>query len=343
MRFVGIGWRDDSYIVAALETSMREPVSTMVVPAPDRESVLMWLRSQQEQASGQLIIAVDSTSGVLAEPLLAAGLPVYRIDSRTMLTGPAFGSADPVALAGAARDCLAPFAEARGPSAWLAGREAELDEGALLSAEAESEARQAGKFINRGTARRREIALTFDDGPDPLFSPKVCDILARYSVAATFFCIGLNSRAYPGLIESITEQGHTLGNHTWSHPLLPDLSVKELAQQLESTNETIARITNQAPKLFRPPYGAWNPTVLRQLADWQMTSVTWDVDPMDWSQPGADEIEKLVVDQAKPGSIVLLHDSGGDREQTVAALPGIVESLLADGYHLVPVDAMLRP
>jgi peptidoglycan/xylan/chitin deacetylase (PgdA/CDA1 family) len=141
----------------------------------------------------------------------------------------------------------------------------------------------------------------------------------------------------------MTEAGHGLGNHTWSHPFLPDLTVGEFALQLERTDEALAA-AGRLPerRLFRPPYGSRSPEALAWLGaqDDGPTMVLWDVEADDWAMPGAAAITGTVLDQARPGSVVLLHDGGGDRSQTAEALPGIIEGLLADGYRFARVEEL---
>ena len=182
------------------------------------------------------------------------------------------------------------------------------------------------------------MALTFDDGPHPVFTPRVLDILARYRIRATFFCVGLCAVAYPELVARIVEEGHHIGNHTWSHPYLPDLTRDELLRQIDTTGEVLGGILGTVPVMMRPPYASRTPEVLRWLADRDLTIVLFDVDTRDWTTPGADAIVAAVTTAAAPGSIVLMHDAGGDRAQTVAALPRIVEGLLGRGLRFVTVD-----
>jgi peptidoglycan/xylan/chitin deacetylase (PgdA/CDA1 family) len=195
--------------------------------------------------------------------------------------------------------------------------------------------------VRRGGRDRAEIALTFDDGPNPPFTDRILEILARYAVPATFFCVGMSADARPAEVSRLLDAGHTVGNHTWSHPYLPDLSRIELAGQIERTAAALTRAGCPTPTLFRPPYGSRSPDVLAWLPDMATGTVLWDVDAGDWAMPTAPAISRAVLDGAEPGSIVLLHDGGGDRSATVAALPGIIEGLLARGYRLVTVDRML--
>ena len=189
------------------------------------------------------------------------------------------------------------------------------------------------------------IALTFDDGPNPPHTGRILDVLDRYGVPATFFCVGLHASAYTEEVARMSEAGHRLANHTWSHPFLPDLTVAELAAQLERTDEAIARVAGeQGPRLFRPPYGSRTPEIMSWLGETDAgRMVLWDVDANDWALPGADAIAGSVLARSRPGSIVLMHDGGGDRSQTADALPAVIEGLLARGYRFARVDEMTAP
>lgn len=159
---------------------------------------------------------------------------------------------------------------------------------------------------------------------------------------ATFFCAGLQAVAHPEQVRRIQEQGSALGNHTWSHPLPSDLSAPQLAEQLRRTDEVLADPANGTPPvLFRPPYGALPPGPCAWPDSPNLTTVFWDVDSKDWSMPGADAIIRTVLDRVRPGSIVLMHDGGGVRSQTVDALPAIIETLLAQDLQLVRVDDLV--
>ncbi|HCU48558.1 MAG TPA: polysaccharide deacetylase, partial [Micromonosporaceae bacterium] len=200
----------------------------------------------------------------------------------------------------------------------------------------------SGRCLSHGGRDRDAVAITFDDGPQPPYTGQVLDILARYGVRATFFCVGLNASACPDLVARIQAEGHILGNHTWSHPFLPELSRVQLVEQIDRTDEAIARSSGgAATKLFRPPYGSRTPDVVSWLADIGSTVVLWDVEPDDWSMPGADTIAQVVLEQTRPGSIILMHDGGGDRSQTVAALPAIIEGVLVRGLRFVTVDELV--
>jgi peptidoglycan/xylan/chitin deacetylase (PgdA/CDA1 family) len=289
----------------------------------------------------ELTIVVESTNGILDGRLMAAGLTVFRADPRLLPPRPEFGSAPAAEIArvaAGAPTALARLIRTRGTQtgreqeleAWIAGTASEV---ARLTAE--------GRLMSHGGREHKEIALTFDDGPQPGNTERVLDVLERYGVPATFFCVGMNARAHPDILTRMREQGHGFGNHTWSHPFLPELTRSQLTEQIERTQEAIAEAAGgPAPTLFRPPYGSRTPEVLGWLAESGLTTALWDVVPDDWAMPGADHVARTVLDQARPGSVVLLHDGGGDRLQTVDALPPVIEGLLERGYRFTLVDEM---
>ncbi|WAL70649.1 polysaccharide deacetylase family protein [Kitasatospora sp. YST-16] len=175
------------------------------------------------------------------------------------------------------------------------------------------------------------VALTFDDGPHPPYTGQILDVLDRYPVSATFFCVGLHSLAHRAELERMAAAGHQIANHTWSHPYLPDLSRTELLAQLAHTDEAVAKAvgSDTGPLMFRPPYGGRTPEVLCWIGESGAAVAPWAIEPCDWSMPGAAAITRAVLDQARPGALVLLHNGGGDRSQTVAALPAVIEALAA--------------
>jgi peptidoglycan-N-acetylglucosamine deacetylase len=181
------------------------------------------------------------------------------------------------------------------------------------------------------------VALTLDDGPDPRYTPEILKILHKYDVTATFFVIGQSAAAHPGLIRSIVDKGHAVGTHTWSHANLGELPAHKVRTEIGRAVETVTATTGRTPTLFRAPYGTWSRTVFRESAAMGQTSIAWDVDPRDWDNPGADRISSKVLDQVGNRSIVLSHDGGGDRSQTVRALRHFVPVLIDAGYQFVGV------
>lgn len=338
MWWAGVGWRDDYFEVVVLDSDGREMVPGTRFGGRDVAGLIALLRGSAERVGA----VVESTNGVLDGHLLAAGLSVYRPHPRSLSGRSAFGSVPARELAAVARANPAALFPITISSGALVGRGAEAAADALRCAGAERELAGTGRFVPRGPHGVREIALTFDDGPDPVHTPRVLEILAEFGVAASFFCVGLNADAYPHLVERVADGGHFVGNHTWSHAYLPDLTRDELLRQVDTTGKALATVLGAAPSLVRPPYGARTPEVLTWLAGAGLTTVVWDVDAGDWAEPGVDAVVEGAVGTAAGGSIILMHDAGGDRSQTVAALPRVLRTLLDRGHRLVRVDEMVR-
>ncbi|MGL3807000.1 polysaccharide deacetylase family protein [Paeniglutamicibacter sp. R2-26] len=178
------------------------------------------------------------------------------------------------------------------------------------------------------------VALTFDDGPGPR-TGKLLDELGKQDAAATFFVVGPNAKARPELVRRMVEEGHEVGNHSWSHRSLPALSPTQVRSEIDRTNDAISAAIGQPATLMRPPYGAHNPTSDR-LA--QAPVILWDVDTLDWKHRNSEKVVDAAVSQTRPGSIVLMHDIHGS---TVAAVPEILTRLKAKGYTFVTVTELL--
>ena len=182
-------------------------------------------------------------------------------------------------------------------------------------------------------APRNTVALTIDDGPHPLWTPKVLDVLAANGVHATFSLIGRQARAYPGLVRRIVGAGHGLCNHSMTHPQpFAARSTAAIRQQIVDAQSAISDAAGQEPRLFRAPGGDWTPAVLDLTAELGLASVGWSVDPRDWAQPGIGTIESSLL-RARAGDILLTHDGGGNRAQTVAALKAVLPQLRAEGLR----------
>lgn len=179
------------------------------------------------------------------------------------------------------------------------------------------------------SAKKGVVYLTFDDGPGPA-TPEVLALLAQHHVTATFFVTGSNAAANPRLLSAIRAGGHAVGDHTWDHPQLTKLSAAGVTDQLNRTEAVIGKT-----RCVRPPYGDTSPTVAGIIAARGERQILWDVDPKDWSRPGVDVIVDRVMSQVQPGSIVLMHDAGGDRSQSVAALRIILDRLDTQGLRSV--------
>ena len=192
----------------------------------------------------------------------------------------------------------------------------------------------------QSTAGQKVIALTFDDGPSP-FTPQVLSVLQQYRVPATFFEIGYEVAAQPQLTQLVSAAGYPVEDHTWNHPDLRTVPVGGFALQIDQTQNEIRSVTGHTPSCLRPPYDAWNSTVLDQIAARGLTTMSYSVDPSDYTLPGTAAIVQRVVSAAFPGAVVGLHDGGGNRAQTVAALPQIITDLEARGYTFVTVSELI--
>jgi peptidoglycan-N-acetylglucosamine deacetylase len=196
--------------------------------------------------------------------------------------------------------------------------------------------------LRAGTRRRREVALTFDDGPSR-YSRRVVRALQRLKAAGTFFPIGLQLRRYPRAIAAELRAGFVVGDHTVNHPLLAPMRGRGQRREIRGQARRLRQLGAPWPRVFRPPYGSYDRTTLGIARSMGMVVVLWSVDSRDYLRPGRKAIVHNVVSHVRPGAIVLMHDGGGDRSQTVAALPGIVRRLRHRGYRLVTVPQLLRP
>jgi peptidoglycan/xylan/chitin deacetylase (PgdA/CDA1 family) len=195
-------------------------------------------------------------------------------------------------------------------------------------------------FVRQGAGRVRDIALTFDDGPGP-YTPEVLDVLERFHVQATFFAIGKMERYFSASTIRELHDGDVVGDHTQSHPMLAQLSAHDQHEELFEPLVRVELLGGDRPTLFRPPYGSYNAATMRQLHALHLLMVLWSADTQDYLQPGVSTIVRRALAGAQPGSILLMHDGGGNRAQTVAALPQIITQLRARGYRLVTVPELL--
>ena len=194
--------------------------------------------------------------------------------------------------------------------------------------------------VREGSGNVREVALTFDDGPGP-YTPAILDTLIRHHVPATFFPVGFMIDDFPDSIRREIANGFAIGDHTENHPRLTTLSPESQEAELFDQAETHVRHGAPFPRLFRPPYGAYDATTLEALRRHRMLMILWTVETGDYERPGDAAIVQHVLAGVHPGAIVLLHDGGGDRSETVAALPEIIRALRARKYRLVTVPQLL--
>ncbi len=195
-------------------------------------------------------------------------------------------------------------------------------------------------YVRIAGSQHREIALTFDDGPGP-YTPEILATLERRDVPATFFEVGVLERYFYASTAAIAADGDAIGDHTEGHLAMSRLSLAGQRSQLLSDAAAVRRHGARFPRLFRPPFGMWNSTTLALLRRYRMLMVLWTVDTSDYRRPGVKAIVNSALAGARPGAIILLHDAGGDRSQTVEALPRIIAGLRRRGYRLVTVPRLL--
>src|ERR1700693_5379514 len=206
-----------------------------------------------------------------------------------------------------------------------------------------------GKTFTGLSRGARQIALTYDDGPNDPHTLRLLEVLARHGVQATFFLIGRYVQQRPEIAREIIQAGHVVGNHTFRHPLLTFKSEAEIRQELSQCRSALQEAVGQHSNLFRPPFGGRRPAVLRVARDLGLEPVMWNVTGYDWNAPPAAVIERKVAKQIRGGNVILLHDGGhkqmgADRSQTVIATDRIIGRYKGEGYEFVTVAQMImRP
>lgn len=192
--------------------------------------------------------------------------------------------------------------------------------------------------------RPKEVALTFDDGPDHIWTPRILDVLDNYRVHATFMCVGKAVQRNPQILRRIKDEGHIIGNHTWDHPYLTQLPVSEVQTQVLRTTEEIIRVAGVKTRLFRPPYGDLNDEVVRKIASLDHEVLLWDIDSWDWKGLTGPQVAKNILGHVRDRSIVLQHCSGPAEtvQGTLEALPYIIEVLRERGFTFSTIPQLLH-
>lgn len=199
-----------------------------------------------------------------------------------------------------------------------------------------------------GLARgNRQLALTYDDGPNDPHSLRLLDVLARHGVQATFFLIGRYVRQRPEIVREIAKAGHMIGNHTFTHPLLIFKSGAEIRKELLACSAAVQDAIGEHSKLFRPPFGGRRPAVLRIARELGLEPVMWNVTGYDWNAPPAAVIERKVSRKIRGGDVILLHDGGhkqmgADRAQTILATDNLIQRHKQEGYEFVTIPQMIK-
>lgn len=201
-----------------------------------------------------------------------------------------------------------------------------------------------GDIVWEVPTESRVIALTFDDGPDPVYTPQIAALLKQYQAKSTFFVVGNRVSQYPEIVKALANDKHEIANHTYNHPDIRRISSGRLLEEVQKTQETIYEATGIRPRLFRPPGGYYNQTVINtaKQAGFLVIMWSWHQDTRDWSDPGVKKIVDKVLNNARNGDIVLFHDYGGNRKQTLQALEQILPELKNRGYQFVTVSELMR-
>jgi peptidoglycan/xylan/chitin deacetylase (PgdA/CDA1 family) len=208
----------------------------------------------------------------------------------------------------------------------------------------ELERKYEGVFILSAARDSRKVALTFDDVPDPRFTPAVLDVLKVKKVSATFFVVGTRTLKHPGIVRRIHREGHSLGNHSYNHPDFSKLPLTKVKEQINRAESVFNGVVGFKLRLVRPPYGEILPNQLEWAKQRGYTVVNWDVDSSDWRQLGENQIFRNVTRTVRPGSVILMHAGGGggqDLSGTVKALPRIIDWLRAHDYEMVTLTELL--
>jgi peptidoglycan-N-acetylglucosamine deacetylase len=193
---------------------------------------------------------------------------------------------------------------------------------------------------NNVKTRGNHIAITFDDGPHPQLTPKLLDMLKDHGIRATFYVIGANVEKYPEIVKRMVAEGHEVGNHTWNHPSLTKLSTARVKSEMDRTTRAITDASGIAPVTMRPPYGATNASLNRRMnQEFSLPVIMWSVDPQDWRYRNASRVASHIIENTKPGDIVLAHDI---HPTTVAAMPRSLDALKAKGFEFVTVSELIE-
>jgi peptidoglycan/xylan/chitin deacetylase (PgdA/CDA1 family) len=183
------------------------------------------------------------------------------------------------------------------------------------------------------------IAMTFDDGPSAVLTPRLLDMLKERNIHATFFVLGQLVQEHPEIVKRAIDEGHEVANHSWDHKPLPKLAEGGLRHELADTSEAITKATGKPVTLMRPPYGATSPRLSRAIEkEYGMKVILWSVDPLDWKRPGPHVVSQRILAGAQPGAIILAHDI---HPGTVEAMPSTLDALKAKGFRFVTVSELL--
>ncbi|WP_018592490.1 polysaccharide deacetylase family protein [Terrisporobacter glycolicus] len=197
-------------------------------------------------------------------------------------------------------------------------------------------------FFKNGSREEKIIALTFDDGPHPKETHEVLDVLNKYNVKGTFFVVGKHANWYSEPLIRAAKEGHEIGNHTFTHPDISNLSSEDIKKEIKECEDTLVKLTGKKPTLFRPPYGSYSKDKLGEIAkECGYKIILWTtIDAKDWKNPPSSQISNIIINKAQNGDIILLHDYA--TENTVKALDRIIPEMMKKGYKFVTVSELIN-
>lgn len=202
-----------------------------------------------------------------------------------------------------------------------------------------------GLFYLSGDRHEKKVALTFDDGPDSVYTPQILDILKENGVKATFFLIGNRANLFPEMVKRIIQEGHVVGNHSMTHPDIMKLDKTQTKDEIFHCEEALAKLIGYKTALFRSPYGSLDPDKVKEIKEYNYKIIAWNVDSLDWESLSAEQVKKNILENVKSGSIILQHSSGSTQENlsgTVSALGDVIKTLKQEGYQFITVPELLN-
>lgn len=200
-------------------------------------------------------------------------------------------------------------------------------------------------FFREGSPKEKKVALTFDDGPDTVYTPQIMDILKQYKIKATFFLIGNRAQLFPDVVKRMVKEGHIVGNHTMNHANIAKLNKQKTYQEIKQGEDALYKLTGYRTFLFRSPYGSLSAEQVKEIGGYNYKIIAWNVDSLDWKSLSAEQVQFNILENAKEGSIILQHSSGSAEEDltgSVAALPEIIKILKKEGYKFVTIPELLK-
>lgn len=202
-----------------------------------------------------------------------------------------------------------------------------------------------GLFFREGSQNIKRVALSFDDGPDTVYTPQILDILSEAKVRGTFFLIGKRAELFPDVVKRIVTEGHIVGNHSLTHPNIIKLNKAQTLAEIKGCEDLLNAIVGYRPALFRSPYGSLNPQKVEEISKLQVKIIAWNVDSLDWKGLTAEQVKYNILENVKKGSIILQHAAGSKEENltgSVAALREVIKILKKEGYEFVTVPELLE-